>query len=278
MQQCILFCGAFVCTAAHFYAEPLRWRLAYLNERSSWAVIKDVFLFTSLASYVLPFKLGVPLRIGLVAQFISLGLSNVGIIMAMDGVAMLLVWLLAVASIGGRSVLPLVSSDDLRWVLVLSIVVGCVAFFCVLKFDRLRSAVGTFSRSLKRAPKSMSIAASIFAVDIAIYGARHSLIATGVGLDPTEWLSWALLGITATFAGIVSGMPMGLVGYDAALVLLYGSVGASPVEAGLVAVINRGMSLMAATLLGLPASRRLGFGRNVSVLYRRLREMTRART
>ena len=126
---------------------------------------------------------------------------------------------------------------------------------------------------IKHKPSRMGVAITVTAVDVLGYGLRHVLIAVAFGLDPLLWSSWATMGIVATFAGIISGMPMGLLGYDATLTLLFNTLGTNPMQIALVLVCNRGMSLAAASVLGFPAAHRLGLGGGIIRLWRRFREI-----
>ena len=102
---------------------------------------------------------------------------------------------------------------------------------------------------------------------------RHALLVLLVCGNPHLMLTGGAIGIVATFAGIVSGLPMGLVGYDATLVALLALVGVPLDQALLVALVNRGLNLGAAALLGVPATLRLGLGSGFWMVLRRLREM-----
>ncbi|KRB39514.1 hypothetical protein ASD82_10915 [Rhodanobacter sp. Root179] len=91
------------------------------------------------------------------------------------------------------------------------------------------------------------------------------------------WIGGSI-GIIATFAGIVSGLPMGLVGYDATLVALLTLVGVPPEQALLIALINRALNLASAAMLGIPAAMRLGLGSSVGSIIRKFREIAHDRT
>src|ERR1700712_4568579 len=85
------FC-AFLATVLHFYAEPLRWQRYYLGSADRWRSVRDLFMSTSLASYLLPFKLGLPLRLVLCARVLQRPNGEIGLIMAIDAMITLLVW------------------------------------------------------------------------------------------------------------------------------------------------------------------------------------------
>ena len=133
--------------------------------------------------------------------------------------------------------------------------------------------MATFASELTRVPKRIGFALVIAVIDVLSYGLRHALLAIALGLDPSLWMTWSALGIVATFAGIASGMPMGLIGYDATLILLFSASGAAPAEAALVVASNRGLSLVTAAILGAPAAHRLGLGTGVVGFLKKLKEM-----
>src|SRR5690606_31158756 len=98
-----------------------------------------------------------------------------------------------------------------------------------------------------------------------------------VGAESEMMVAWASWGIVATFAGMASGVPMGLGGYDATFAVVAAAHGVPPGQIAAVLAINRGMSVFAAVLTGLPAARRLGLDGSFSTLSTKLRGMISGR-
>jgi uncharacterized membrane protein YbhN (UPF0104 family) len=140
--------------------------------------------------------------------------------------------------------------------------------------QRLREALSLLDQPWRRICRS----ATILMADVFSYGLRHALLCLLIMGDAKDMIVSAAIGIMATFAGIISGLPMGLVGYDATLVALFAVIGIHPEQALLIAVTNRALSLVSAALLGIPAAMRLGLGSTVGSIIRRIREVANARS
>ena len=111
-SQAPFWLGAIALTAAHFYAEPIRWQRAYFNGTYGWSKVRDLFLSTSLASYLLPFKLGIPLRLLLSARVTGMGVKDLGLIMAADAIVVLLAWSVVTLLVGGYRVVDLLPIEQ----------------------------------------------------------------------------------------------------------------------------------------------------------------------
>lgn len=261
----------------HFVMEPWRWKLAYLpasENRNDWKKIRDSLYCTAFATYLLPFKLGLPLRVALLRGSARLDLKYIAAVLALDGLISLAAWSLLAA--------VCVWIAALRWqpptYVWIAGALGAAGLGGILLFrrslrgrlaGRWREAMVAFSHPWLRIAK----ASVIVALDILSYGVRHALLVFLVTGNPEDLLPGGAVGIVATFAGIVSGLPMGLVGYDATLVALLGVAGV-PVEYALfVALINRGLNIGSAVLLGVPASARLGMGSRIPSILARLKEL-----
>jgi hypothetical protein len=275
MQPVMLAIG-FALTVVHFYAEPLRWRQAYVRD-SSWQSTRDIFLSTSLASYLLPFKLGMPLRILLCSRILAIGAPRLAAIIAVDSVVILGAWGAIALLVGADEAIELVRATKVPWAGWLAVGAVLALALAALYSQRLRVAAMALLDTARSMPRRLATAIGVAGMDVLTYGPRHAAIAIAVGLPSSRWEEWASFGIVATFAGIISGMPMGLVGYDATLMLLLGSAGVDPGQGLLIIAINRAMSIAAAFLLGVPAARRIGMGEGVAAVYRKVREMARGR-
>jgi uncharacterized membrane protein YbhN (UPF0104 family) len=273
----LVVAAAWMVTLLHFVMEPWRWRLAYLpasENRNHWQKVRDSLYCTAFATYLLPFKLGLPLRIALLRGSARLDLKYIGAALALDGLISLAAWSLLAA--------VCVWVAALRWQLPTYVWVagalGAAGLGAILLLQRnlrgrlatrWREAMAEFSRPWLRVAK----ASFIVTLDILSYGVRHALLVLLVSGNPADMLSGAAIGIVATFAGIVSGLPMGLFGYDATLVGLLGVAGV-PVERALfVVLINRGLNVGSAVLFGIPASARLGMGSRTPSILAKLKKL-----
>ncbi|MES2405146.1 MAG: lysylphosphatidylglycerol synthase domain-containing protein [Pseudomonadota bacterium] len=268
---------AWMVTLLHFVMEPWRWRFAYLpasENRDDWRKVRDSLYCTAFATYLLPFKLGLPLRVALLRGSARLDLRYIGAVLALDGLISLVVWSMLAA--------VCVWVAALRWqpptYVWIAGALGTAGLGALLLFRRnlrgrlaahWREAMAAFARPWLRIAK----ASTIVGLDVLSYGVRHALLVFLVTGNPADMLPGAAIGIVATFAGIVSGLPMGLLGYDATLVALLGIAGVPGEHALFVALINRGLNIGSAVLLGVPASARLGMGSRIPSILARLREL-----
>lgn len=273
-----LVVAAFVVTLFHFQMEPARWRFCYLPDGSMTAVaarVRDALFCTALAAYILPFKLGIPLRIALLQREGKFGLHFIGIILALDASITLTLWTAWTASCVWIAALHW-QPPWYVWIFgttgacLLAIVLASRARVRGQWFERWHAAISQLNR-----PKSRVVAAAAFvAVDVFSYGLRHAILVWLVTGDPDLALIGGAVGIVATFAGIVSGLPMGLVGYDATLIAMLAVAGIGLDQTLAVAVINRGLNMGSAAILGVPAAVRLGLGGGIVSILRRLRELS----
>ena len=84
----LLAAACLLVTVAHFVMEPLRWNRCYLSTASTFdrRHVRDALFCTALATYLLPFKLGIPLRVVLLRRQGRLTLHFIGIVVALDGI------------------------------------------------------------------------------------------------------------------------------------------------------------------------------------------------
>jgi len=270
-----MLCLAGVATLSHFLMEPWRWLACYLpalKETAARGRLRDTFFATALASYLLPFKLGIPLRLGLLHRQSGLAIRFLGVIIAIDGAVSALVW--AVITATAAWVLAVHWSPP--WYLLVAgsaiVVLGAI-LLRAQKGGRaivhIKEALLQLDRPLIRLLK----ATSILSMDVLSYGVRHAALLVLITGEPSRALLGALAGIVATFTGIISGLPLGLVGYDATLIALLSLSGISTSQAVAVVLFNRLLNLGCAALLGLPAAIRLGLGSGIVSIMRKMREM-----
>lgn len=273
----LVVAAAWMVALLHFVMEPWRWRLAYLpasENQDDWKKVRDSLYCTAFATYLLPFKLGLPLRVALLRGSARLDLRYIGAVLALDGLISLAVWSLLAAACVWVAALHW-QPPAYVWV---AGALGAAGLGAILFFrrnlwgrlaDRWREAMAAFVRPWLRIAK----ASVIVALDVLSYGVRHALLVFLVTGSLADMLPGAAIGIVATFAGIVSGLPMGLLGYDATLVALLGVAGVPVEHALFVALINRGLNIGSAVLLGVPASARLGMGSRIPSILARLKEL-----
>lgn len=269
-------------TVAHFIMEPLRWNRCYQPVDCSPAGhkgVRDALFCTALATYILPFKLGIPLRIFLLRRHGELSLHFLGVVIALDGLVSLSAWAVVAASCAWLAALHW-SPPWYLWLVICASALACVAAVTVRRaiglrlLQRLREALALLDSPWRR----IGLSAVILLVDVLSYGLRHAMLLLLVTGDFRHIWIGGSIGIIATFAGIVSGLPMGLVGYDATLVALLTLVGVPPEQALLIALINRALNLASAAMLGIPAAMRLGLGSSVGSIIRKFREIAHDRT
>lgn len=278
----MLVAAALLVTLFHFHMEPLRWRFGYLPRGQAGSLagrVRDALFCTALATYVLPFKLGIPLRIALLRRESGLGLHFIGVVVALDGSISLMGWIVGAAACAWIAALHW----EPPWYVWLAgiaaalVLVAGVTFHARVRgrwLERWRAAVALLERPARRC----TIAASIVAVDVFSYGLRHAILLWLVTGNVELTLAGGAIGVVATFAGIVSGLPMGVLGYDASLIALLATAGVSIDQALAVALVNRGLNLASAAILGVPAGVRLGLGAGIVSLVRKLRDLSHGKS
>jgi uncharacterized membrane protein YbhN (UPF0104 family) len=265
----------------HFVLEPARWEYAYLRELPAplRRRLRDVLFATALASYLLPFKLGVPLRVIMIQRYAEVALARTTLTLGIDAALSLAVWLgiaTVAASLLAHEVSvwrALASPTVMLWVAVGLLVLLALGIRGRSWLARRTERIDW--RSLR--PRAVLGAAGMLCVDVLSYGARHAFLLVLVAPDSDRAWTAAAAGIVATFAGIASGLPLGLVGYDASFLLLASLIGIAPSTAGLVILANRALNFGVAALLGAPAAWRLGLGGDLRSVARHLRELVRAK-
>jgi uncharacterized membrane protein YbhN (UPF0104 family) len=272
-----LLAVAFAITLAHFVMEPWRWSVCYMpRDQRQGARTADVFFATALASYLLPFKLGVPLRMMLLNRVLGIGYAHVGVVIGLDGLVSLVVWIASAVIAGWRLAVNWLTSWHLAGVFAV-----LAAAVVTLLWSRMRRVgiahIREVLRALDRPAQRIALAGGILVIDITSYALRHAALVWLVTGDAARAPAGAAAGVVATFAGIVSGLPLGLVGYDATLIALLSVGGVSPGAAVAIALANRLLNIGAAALLGIPASMRLGLGSGLASIVLRLRELARGK-
>ena len=256
----------------HYFAEPARWRI-YLRHHpaAQWPALFHVFSLTAFVGYVVPAKLGLPLRIFLLRRRIGLPLGEVAALLGVDGAATYLTWALAsVAALPWAAGIGSTTSSRLllgtATILAFALVMGLSFRALPAMLRGCGSAAGRLSRCLSSvldavrsaaSRRVLAAAAGITAIDILGHTLRHWILLVMIGhpLPLPVAFAAACIGI---FAGMASLMPMGLGGYDITLVLILGLNGVPVADGVAIALANRLANLAVASPLGLWSGTVLG--------------------
>lgn len=252
----------------HYLAEPSRWWV-YLGENTAkrWSIFYHVFSCTAFLNFVLPAKLGLPLRYWLMTRQAGLPAATVASYMAIDGALSLLLWTLASLVLGGGT-LAWMLEQDARLAQIppwfAAVVITALILAGVLWAVLHRRWPG-WRQSLKRelprlSPHKISLAAAILLLDIGSYVARHAAILAALSAPSIGLPAIATATVLSIYAGFLCMLPMGLIGYDAVMVLLLNQFGIPLQTALMVPLVNRSASLLLCALLGIPSSFKLGLG------------------
>ena len=266
-----------VCTTVllHFIMEPVRWNRAYLgaDQRTIAGKLRDIIFCTTLATYIFPFKIGLPLRVGLLTRIAAMNVRFIGTVLAVDGLVSLSVWALAVVLFMWLGTFhwqpPWYVWVGAGVMLAVVVTLGVHRKWASGAGEGWRHAAELFHRPWRR----LAWAGSILLFDVGLYWLRHALLVLLVTGEP----KWAVVGggagLIATFAGIISGLPMGLLGYDATLLALLGAAGVPFGDIISIITLNRSLNIAMAIMLGIPAGIRLGIGTGLIGILRRLKEI-----
>jgi uncharacterized protein (TIRG00374 family) len=107
----------------------------------------------------------------------------------------------------------------------------------------------------------LSVIGGVYAlslIDIAFMVLRHYCICLVVGID-MSFITLACITCISFFTGLISMMPMGLVGYDATFIFLMQQFNIPLEQALLVPLINRSMVILCACFLGANSAFNLGY-------------------
>ncbi len=252
----------------HFLAEPYRWFI-YTRKTSNntFKSFFNIFSFTALASYMLPFKLGLPFRIYLLQKVKNMNAGTVMALLVLDGLIYYVGW--GIAALVGI-IYGATTYLNITQLIVLTCLglIGIVLFWIIFKKyssslpDKLLAKIEKIKQSLsviRELKKSQYIASFVVvATDISSQVFRHYTIfmMLGVSISLTQV---AVIVCISIFTGIISMMPMGLVGYDATFILLAQQAGVPMEQALLIPLINRFISLSLSGLLGVWGALKLGY-------------------
>ncbi len=257
----------------HYFAEPARWRI-YLGKKlpkGNYLCLFHIFSVTAMVGYMLPAKLGLPLRIVLLRRQFDLALANTVALLAFDGTVYYAGWAAAallgipwLVGLGWTEQKAILSAGIL---LLFSIVIG-VAIYRYPQIvpiglrlrmralmERFRIGLDTISHATSWTAILASLA--ITGADIMSHVVRHGVLLAMFG----HALAWPALFATSTasiFFGLISLMPMGLGGYDLAIVLLLTQQGIPATDAVAIALANRLANVAVGIFLGIVGGTNLG--------------------
>ena len=266
-------------TFFNYLMEPLRWCVyvqpVYLRKVGS---IFQVFFSVAFLTYVLPAKLGVPLRFWLVQRNLGLPATDTAVYLALDGALNVLVWTIACFLLGAGTMYKFYTIDLLHakyWLAFIGLI-AAVIFWAMLRWER------PIRQRLVAALKHISItrltlAILLFCMEIALFVFLHGSILRAIDLPFIGWLSLATITVLSLYAGFLSMLPMGLVGYDVSIIFLLMQYGVGLEQAALVPVVYRLSIITMSILLGLPAIVRSGISFNLKELVKRIQAIRKDR-
>lgn len=251
-----------ICVLLHFLSEPVRWRIVFGGDRLRPYL--HVYFLTALMSYLLPAKLGLPLRVLMLNRRLGVPLGAVSAGLVVDALVSYGSWLLA-GGLAGIAVLGRMPAEW-RYGFLLgggALVLGGGLLMAVRRrWRRIGDGVraswwngAIWARIGRRGAAALLLAV---AIDIASHAGRHLALATLLGLDVPPG-DLAVLAVFAVFAGIASFMPMGLGGYDVTLAAGLIGLGAPPDAAATMVLANRVGTLAVSAVLGMWSAHALGF-------------------
>ena len=226
----------------HFAAEPLRWRVLFENSCtwpfSKWFHLHNV---TALLSYLLPAKLGIPLRIALIKQQTQLSISIILKGLGIDAAIYYSVWsVIAAVLVACSPVLrTCLRSIDSRVLIGSILILVVLALFLRIarrsvtdsarpKSMKSPARLLTALRALADVPqKRLFLILGVVLFDLLAEGLRQTCLAMALGIS-VPVLTMMQIGIVGFAAGLFSFLPMGLGAYDAVVILLLSGSDVAP--------------------------------------------------
>jgi uncharacterized membrane protein YbhN (UPF0104 family) len=257
-----LAAGILAVTLVHFANEPLRWWLLLRKRYPHLALVQvyHTLTATALASYAIPMRLGMPVRVLLAKRQLGVPYTATGALLIVDGLFNYGAWSLA-AALGGMRLLPGSHVQGLALLLVL-IIGGAAALLFVAGRRWLPESGTDFGARFATGLRSLSptvglLNATLLVLDVLSYGVRHALILAAFGIEASFWAVTAAVAISI-LAGFASLMPLGLGAYDVSLAFLLAGIGVPREVAVAVPLINRLAGISTGLLLGSVSAHHLG--------------------
>lgn len=247
---------AFIAAFFHFFIEPLRWRIYIhaLSIRTTYPSLLSLFSFIALATYMVPTKLGIPLRMFLLTRKVNIAWKTVTFYLLVDGMLSYLVWGTGAAIL----YLSFAKLTDIRQAgfyiipVILVFGIGCLLRTKIKSgLDRIKDQCNLLNGQL------VAVQGGLFLLDVCSFVVRHALILAAMGVTlPLHKVAY--ITIVSIFAGYISMMPLGIGAYDTVIVLLLTQMGVPTETAIMVPILSRTFNILSSILLGLPSSFVLG--------------------
>jgi uncharacterized membrane protein YbhN (UPF0104 family) len=245
---------ALAATLAHYFSEVGRW-WCYLRTdaaagRALLRRLFTVFSITAFVTYLLPLKLGVPVRLYLLGAQIGLPLRAASTLLFVDGLLSYGLWVVATLLL--FLALPTAPMPGQPYYYGV-VVVGAVALVFAAVRHRI-TVIRQWQVQLDTVkPSALAAAAAVQIADIAGYVLRHAAIlwALGWDLSPGQIAFATAAGITA---GLLSMLPMGIGAYDVTIVFLLSAFSVPTGVAVLVPLTNRAVNIVVSMVLGVSVS------------------------
>ena len=262
----------------HFLIEPARW-IIYTKIKNKQQAITFFYIFSATAffSYIMPAKLGIPIRLWLIKKYQQLKVGVIGLFILVEQTFTMVYWTIASLLLGGNIAIIIILENierikkQITPIIIVFVIIIVVALLIVSWFKRSllirggRAVISALSLS------QINIIAALYIMDIFSYVVRHFIILLLLGKNDLPFLTVAPIAVISIFAGFISAMPMGLGGYDATIVFFLTKQGMSLKAAILVPVINRAANLLISALIGIPSAYKLGVGLNIKTLMKKVR-------
>lgn len=260
----------FVFAFAHLFAEPARWH-AYTRRQHRipfWDLF-TLFSFVAFVGYMLPFKMGLPMRVLLLRLKTSMTLTDIVALMVFDAFVYYAPWCaLAVAFSYILTQHPGFSSLTPVIALAAVVFVAIVAYKLLSGIPRKNAINSTHERIralLKKisdvyrgiGPGVVAFVVGVVLVNILIVALIHWALIRAVGYS-LDLQTILIITVISVFAGMATFTPMGLGSYDAALVYLLTQF-SIPMDAALAVAIMHRLGMLLVTLpVGILSATRLG--------------------
>lgn len=272
----LIFFGIIITVVIHFIIEPVRWAVYLWREKYSLSKLFCIFFATSFFSYILPLKLGLPLRLWMIKRYQKVSIDIACIFMVTDSAVSIILWTTTSILVGADFVVNIFKNNFLtiKYFYLLVFLLFFVIIIALLIINKKKYGKKIFN--IRIIFKNLSLyqlllIVILFAVDIVSYVVRHGLIIIFVQGPYLDWMTVTTITVLSIFAGFASAMPMGLVGYDATIVLLLTQNGMGIESAAAVPVINRVANILVSVLFGIPSTFRLDLGFDIKKIKENLK-------
>ena len=243
----LLFFSMFI----HYLLEPLRWYF-YIGKvyKLNYKRMFSIFSLTALVSYLLPMKMGLPIRIFLLRTKAGMSFIQSSSILIVDGLINYSCWGIATTI----SLVLLIKHDlfKINFVFIVVVLIAVLTIYFIWKKSRAvipinvninTEKIGNKKNSIRHLISNLNLSTIlksmlVMPIDIGSHVVHHWAIFSMLGIN-LEWSAVFTITTVSIFTGLISMMPMGLGGYDAMLILLLTQYSIAPEHAISIAIINR---------------------------------------